>query len=82
MFNREKIKELEYQVASLTREAGYMRENWRETSKKLYALANALGYEWQELPAKVTFVKKEQDNWSDKTTFHGKAIKKGGSNCL
>ena len=21
-------------------------------------------------------------SWSDKTTFHGKAIKKGGSNCL
>ena len=78
MFNRKKIKELEYRVDSLTERGKKLSISLWETLEKLYALADALGYERQELPAKVTFVKKEQDNWSDKTTFHGKAIKKGG----
>ena len=78
MFNRKKIKELEYRVDSLTERGKKLSISLWETLEKLYALADALGYERQELPAKVTFVKKEQDNWSDKTTFHDKAIKKGG----
>ena len=78
MFNRKKIKELEYRVDSLTERGKKLSISLWETLEKLYALADALGYERQKLPAKVTFVKKEQDNWSDKTTFHGKAIKKGG----
>lgn len=62
MFNRKKIKELEYQVDSLINQVKEMRRALWETLENLHALADALGYTQQKLPAKVTFVKKEQDD--------------------
>ena len=75
MFNRKKIKELEYRVDSLTERGKKLSISLWETLEKLYALADALGYERQELPAKVTFVNAAWNGFGKKPTLSKEFVK-------